>query len=81
MHQPNIFIDDNWRVRLADYGLSVNSDMTVIFSSTGRGSPRWMAPELLSPESPERPGFQRTKATDVYAFACTSWEVGICQMP
>jgi len=71
----NIFIDDNGHPRLADYGLSVNSDMTVIFSSTGRGSPRWMAPELLSPESPEQPGIQRTKASDVYAFACTSWEI------
>jgi serine/threonine protein kinase len=74
--QANIFIDDEWHVRLADFGLTVISDVTgVIFTSTGRDSARWMAPELLYPASLEQSELQRTNASDVYAFGCSSWEV------
>jgi hypothetical protein len=36
---------------------------------------RWMAAELLYPEAIGLPRFQRTFATDVYAFACLCLEV------
>jgi serine/threonine protein kinase len=57
--------------------MNLISEMDVTFLSTGRGSPRWMAPELLSPESSEVPGMRRTKASDIYALGCTLLEVRI----
>ncbi|KAJ7170993.1 kinase-like domain-containing protein, partial [Mycena filopes] len=66
----NILVDDNGSVRLADFGLAGYADATVK-SSQRRGSTKWMAPELLRPA----PHFQRTKATDIYAFACVVYEL------
>jgi len=76
MVQANILIDDDCHVRLADFGLSVISDMTgENFTSAGGGSSRWMSPELHDPELFGLARFQRTKASDIYAFACLCTEV------
>jgi serine/threonine protein kinase len=72
----NILVDDNWHVRLADFGLAVFASATVATGSSHRGgSARWMSPELLSPQSCGLEKSQRTFASDVYSFACVCIEV------
>jgi serine/threonine protein kinase len=72
-YQNNVFIDEHWHARLADFGLAGWADATMATSTSNHaGSVRWMAPELHAVEpSP----FCRTKRSDVYAFACISVEV------
>ncbi|KAJ7938157.1 kinase-like domain-containing protein, partial [Mycena leptocephala] len=70
----NILINEAWSACLADFGLSIFSDITSSMSTNRGGSLYWMAPELLDPD---RFGtkFIRTPATDVYAFGCVCLEV------
>ncbi|KAF4564566.1 hypothetical protein EYR40_010732 [Pleurotus pulmonarius] len=75
----NILMDADWHVRIADFGLAILAETT--FSDEGSSVPgavRWMAPELFmgTPQSAETK-FGRTKATDVYSFACTCVEVRV----
>ena len=80
--QTNILIDDNWNAVLADFGLAAFAEATIATHSTAhRGSTRWMAPELHDPESFGLLRFARSRATDVYAFACTCLEVGSTLCP
>nr|GAT45690.1 predicted protein [Mycena chlorophos] len=72
----NILVDDNWQVRLADFGLAGFSDATVGTQTSHRGgSVRWMSPELHLPQSCGLDSFQRTFASDAYSFACVCLEL------
>jgi serine/threonine-protein kinase TNNI3K len=76
--QDNILIDDKLHVRLMDFGLTVFADKTGSFDGTSEvGSRAWMAPELLDPEKMGLGSFQRTYASDIYAFACICTEVSV----
>ncbi|KAF8190010.1 kinase-like domain-containing protein [Mycena galopus ATCC 62051] len=86
----NILISDNENACLADFGLATtisDPDSTVgmlTSSSNHGGSVRWFAPELIEPASFGCQKFVRTKASDVYAYACvclealTSTPIDIC---
>ncbi|KAJ7266687.1 kinase-like domain-containing protein [Mycena rebaudengoi] len=68
----NVLIDSGEHAQLADFGLAVVTDATIGTTSIARhSSSRWMAPELVNPEV----GFKRTRASDVYAFACLCVEI------
>jgi serine/threonine protein kinase len=71
----NILVDEEGHARLADFGLASWVDATTRNSSGRAGSTQWRAPELLHPESLQFTEFNRTVATDVYAFACVCYEV------
>jgi len=72
----NIFVDEGWGIRIADFGLSVFSDATMESNSgNSRGTLRWMAPELHFPKHFGLDGFRQTYASDIYAFACTCLEI------
>lgn len=73
--QSNIFIDEDWHVRLADFGLAGWASSTLKSSSNYGGSVRWMAPELHDYEGSGTGEFCRTTASDTYAFACVCIEV------
>jgi serine/threonine protein kinase len=74
--KANIFVDGDRSVRIADFGLSVFVDMTLTSPTVnGRGSVRWMAPELLFPDRFGLEYSRQTKASDAYALACTCVEV------
>lgn len=57
----NILIDAKFRAKVADFGLSHKNQQ--------RGTPLWMAPELLRKEC------HNSSATDVYAFGVLLYEV------
>ncbi|KAJ7933025.1 kinase-like domain-containing protein, partial [Mycena leptocephala] len=74
----NVLIDDREHAQIADFGLATVTDATGgATSTTQRGSLRWMAPELLDHELE----FKRTKASDVYAFACLCIEIYMGEQP
>jgi serine/threonine protein kinase len=69
----NILIDEEGNARITDFGLisitesqALETDFT---AHAGRGSVRWMAPELF------RSGVRINRSTDVYAFGMTIHEV------
>ncbi|KAJ7718321.1 kinase-like domain-containing protein [Mycena metata] len=70
----NILLDDQGHARLADFGLAVFTDSPMAPTKRG-GSLRWMGPELLYPQSCGLEFFQRTFASDFYAFGCVCLEM------
>ncbi|XP_075265609.1 uncharacterized protein LOC142358022 [Convolutriloba macropyga] len=69
LKSANILVDNAWRVKLGDFGLSrirINSFMSSAASSGG--TPQWMAPEVLRSE-------RYDEAADVYSFGVVLWEV------
>ncbi|KAJ6527610.1 kinase-like domain-containing protein [Mycena vulgaris] len=75
----NVLIDGGEHAQLADFGLAIVTDATRGTNSTTQsaGSCRWMAPEAHIPHA----GFKRTKACDVYAFACLCIEIYTGEQP
>ncbi|KAJ6486720.1 hypothetical protein C8R45DRAFT_266801 [Mycena sanguinolenta] len=76
----NILITDDGNACLSDFGLATtiaDADSTVgVTSSSNRaGSVRWFAPELIEPTNFGCKKFIRTKASDVYAYACVCLEL------
>ena len=72
--QPNIFIDSDFGVRLADFGLAVFSEAEGARGSLRGGATPWLSPELLDPEEDEEEG-RPTYASDIYSFGCVMIEV------
>jgi len=73
--QVNVLVTDEHRACLADFGLSTASDSQVLnLSSLSTKNPggtlRWTSPELLEGEQPIN-----TSSSDIYSFACVSYEV------
>ncbi|KAF7336076.1 Kinase-like protein [Mycena sanguinolenta] len=76
----NILITDDKHACLSDFGLATtiadaDSTMGVTSSSNHAGSVRWFAPELIEPTNFGCTKFIRTKASDVYAYACVCIEL------
>ncbi|TFK52974.1 kinase-like protein [Heliocybe sulcata] len=77
----NVLVSDDGKALLTDFGLATYTEEA---AETGRnlglttkalqkdGAKPWMAPELVDDSMD---GLRRTVATDVYAFACTVWEL------
>jgi len=59
----NILLDDHFRAKLSDFGLSQKSIVHGV-----AGTPYWMAPELFH-------GSEPSSATDVYSFGVTMFEI------
>ncbi|KAI3602834.1 amp-ligase [Moniliophthora roreri] len=70
----NILVDNQRNCRLADFGLAAIKESQRLDSTSGtqRGTVRWMAPEILLDTTSD--GADKT-AGDVYAYACTIFEV------
>ncbi|KAF8210526.1 kinase-like domain-containing protein, partial [Mycena galopus ATCC 62051] len=75
----NILISDGGHACLADFGLSiiVSDDLSsaTLTSSNRGGSDYWLAPELFDPTAFGCTRYKKTRATDVYAFACVCLEL------
>lgn len=75
--QVNILVGDDHEARITDFGISCLLDESLSRDTTLRhtsvqGTSRWTAPECLE-------GNRATKASDVYSFAMTTWEVSLCR--
>jgi len=69
----NILLDESWRAKIADFGMSrisatCKKDFLSLVSNVAGGTPIYMAPELLKLEQP-------TPACDVYSYGIMAWEV------
>jgi serine/threonine protein kinase len=67
----NLLIDDNWHVKVCDFGLSrikPKSDSKFKDVDSIPGTPLWMAPEVMQ-------GLELDEKCDVYSFAIVAWEV------
>ncbi|KAF7319101.1 Kinase-like protein [Mycena chlorophos] len=73
----NILIGPDHGARLADFGLSVFTNVSSSMRTSNRGGcVYWMAPELIDPDRFGLSGkFVRTTASDVYAFGCVCFEL------
>jgi serine/threonine protein kinase len=70
-------VDDDQRIRIADFGLAkvVDSQATnmMVSSSKGHGNIRWQAPELF--QSGDGDPVKASAESDTYAFGCVCLEV------
>lgn len=63
----NVLVDSNLRAKISDFGLAAKC-------KTAKGSPPWMAPELLR-------GASNTRASDIYALGILFSEMLTRQLP
>nr|KJB28745.1 hypothetical protein B456_005G067300 [Gossypium raimondii] len=50
LKSSNLLVDKNWTVKVGDFGLSRLKHATFLTTKTGKGTPQWMAPEVLRNE-------------------------------
>ena len=64
----NLLVDDAWRVKVADFGLSRMIEEHVSATMTVCGTPCWTAPEVLRNQ-------RYSIKADVYSFGICLWEL------
>ncbi|KAI3901379.1 hypothetical protein MKW92_024694 [Papaver armeniacum] len=69
----NLLVDKNWSVKVGDFGLSRFKHQTFL-TSTGNGTPQWMAPEVIRNEPAD-------EKSDVYSFGVVLWELATLKVP
>ncbi|TKV93737.1 hypothetical protein SEVIR_9G245700v4 [Setaria viridis] len=74
LKSPNLLVDDNWTVKVCDFGLSRLKHSTFLSSKSTAGTPEWMAPEVLRNE-------QSNEKCDVYSFGVILWELATLRTP
>eukprot|EP00250_Pteridium_aquilinum_P009803 c18948_g2_i1 orf=854-2389(+) len=74
LKSSNLLVDKNWTVKVADFGLSRLKHETYLRTVSGRGTPQWMAPEVLRNEL-------SNEKSDVYSFGVVLWELATEQVP
>lgn len=76
LKSKNLLVDNQYRVKVADFGLSqlLPDGMAGQDSNAMRGTPLWNAPEVL-----QRQVF--TEKADIYSFAICLWELVTRQAP
>ncbi|XP_071690808.1 uncharacterized protein [Rutidosis leptorrhynchoides] len=68
LKSSNLLVDKNWTVKVGDFGLSRIKHLAYLNTKTGKGTPQWMAPEIL------RNG-QADEKSDVYSYGVVLWEI------
>ncbi|KIK54726.1 hypothetical protein GYMLUDRAFT_115990, partial [Collybiopsis luxurians FD-317 M1] len=81
----NILVTDDLRCCLADFGLTLVTTTSQVWSfttssSSSKGSMRWLAPEYNFGLTEQAPGNHHTPR-DVYAFGCTIIEILTQKVP
>ena len=74
--QDNILVDKSGCARLNDFGFNGIAGLNCIETSEAwlKGSPRWMAPELIKTDDEGKPD-SSTSASDVFALGMVTFEV------
>ena len=75
LKSPNILVDEKWRVKIADFGMSRERFSTLASArSEFHGTPEWMAPEMLRAEPYD-------ERADIYSFGVVCWELLTTRTP
>ncbi|KAJ4869657.1 PAS domain-containing protein tyrosine kinase family protein [Raphanus sativus] len=74
LKSSNLLVDKNWTVKVADFGLSRIKHETYLTTKSGKGTPQWMAPEVLRNESAD-------EKSDIYSFGVVLWELATEKIP
>ncbi|KAM7494208.1 hypothetical protein LguiB_028817 [Lonicera macranthoides] len=74
LKSSNLLVDRNWTVKVGDFGLSKMKNSTFLTARSGRGTPQWMAPEVLRNEP-------SNEKSDVYSFGVILWELMTRSIP
>ncbi|KAL1559810.1 putative serine/threonine-protein kinase drkD isoform X1 [Salvia divinorum] len=74
LKSSNLLVDKSWNVKVGDFGLSKLKHSTFLTTRSGRGTPQWMAPEVLRNEL-------STEKSDVFSFGVVLWELMTEQIP
>ncbi|CAA3017809.1 Tyrosine kinase [Olea europaea subsp. europaea] len=74
LKSSNLLVDKNWAVKVGDFGLSRLKHETYLTTKTGKGTPQWMAPEVLRNEPSD-------EKSDVYSYGVILWEIATQKIP
>ncbi|TYI07132.1 hypothetical protein ES332_A10G205800v1 [Gossypium tomentosum] len=74
LKSSNLLVDKNWTVKVGDFGLSRLKHKTYLTTKSGKGTPQWMAPEVLRSEPSD-------EKSDVYSFGVILWELATEKIP
>ncbi|CAH8361546.1 unnamed protein product [Eruca vesicaria subsp. sativa] len=74
LKSSNLLVDRNLTVKVADFGLSRVKHETYLTTKFGKGTPQWMAPEVLRNESAD-------EKSDIYSFGVVLWELATEKIP
>ncbi|XP_059632809.1 uncharacterized protein LOC132275359 [Cornus florida] len=74
LKSSNLLVDKNWTVKVGDFGLSRLKHETFLTTKTGKGTPQWMAPEVLRNEPSD-------EKSDVYSYGVVLWEIATEKIP
>ncbi|KAI3876549.1 hypothetical protein MKW98_015932 [Papaver atlanticum] len=74
LKSSNLLVDKNWNVKVGDFGLSRLKHATYLATKTGKGTPQWMAPEVIRNEASD-------EKCDVYSFGVVLWELATQRIP
>ncbi|PPR93045.1 hypothetical protein GOBAR_AA27622 [Gossypium barbadense] len=77
LKSSNLLVDKNWTVKVGDFGLSRLKHATFLTTKTGKGTPHWMAPEVLRNE----PSDEKYVANDSSPLFFTSHNISPSQSP
>ncbi|KAJ8573941.1 hypothetical protein K7X08_010452 [Anisodus acutangulus] len=74
LKSSNLLVDKNWTVKVGDFGLSRLKHETYLTTKNGKGTPQWMAPEVLRNEP-------SNEKADIYSFGVILWELATEKIP